>query len=338
MKRILNKGFSLIELSVLLLVFAGLAVVAVQNYSEGSKVENLQTVTDKLKIIKRAILNYAANQGYYPCPADPTQTSNNANYAKGARDSSGNCTTTGLLTYADPTVDRTNLHALYSIPTYDYVMGTVPCEDIGLPKDCMISPSGNKYGYTTSTHLSRINPCISFVSSTANSTVTIPYKFKMLKNFTTTQTLTQNYAVAANKIYSSTSLEPEFLLIYFGEDGIGSWTKEGSRATSVSVSSGSYISDNLYQQVNHNINTSKQTDEYFLNPEKPLDNPNANLSATNQPIVFGDVLVYGQATTTEVQRKVCLRCRNCSLSHQDIVVRLDSFTNCVTSPMPTVCQ
>lgn len=335
----MNRGFSLIELSVLLLIFSGLAVIALQNYTAGSEVENLGEVHDDLRLIKESIISYANAQAHYPCPADPTLPASNANFAKGLRNADGNCDTTGLLTYTDPTVDRTNIHSIYNLAANDIIMGTVPCEDLGLPKRCMISPEGHKYSYAVSTHTSRIDPCDTYISDTANSSIVVPTRFKMLKSYDPSESLADNYANAGRKHFTTATNEPHFVLVYFGKDGIGAWTEAGTRITSIQLSSsGGYINDNSYQLVNHNIGGVYDVDEYFLAPGKPLDTPDANLTAAQTPLVFGDVLVFENDADDFITTRTCLRCRNCSVSHQDVVVRLSSFSNCSTSPMPTVCE
>ncbi|HCR85488.1 MAG TPA: hypothetical protein DIV86_02305 [Alphaproteobacteria bacterium] len=345
-------GFSLIEVSLLLVVFSVLAVVALQNITSGYENEKNEQVFKKLKLIRTAILNYVRETGHYPCPANPYLPTTDEFYAKGQRDSEGNCkfvvdcttATPGgsapdnVLCYKSNSVDRANLSVNYGIVDADYIMGSVPCEDLGLNRDCLTTNDGQKITYATSTYLSKPSPCVSFVANSGLNTISGAYKLKILKNFNPAVNLASNYA--SNKMFSSSANEPEFVLIYHGSDGVGSWSKSGIRVEATSVSSGGLINDNLYQQVNHNINSSQQLDEYFLSPARPLDTPDANLTSTNPKIIFGDILLYGKASDTDLPKKICLNCQSCDVGWIDKVEKLDSFTSCASSvpDAATVCN
>lgn len=340
MKKNLKKGFSLIEISLLLIVFGALAVVALQNYQAETDTTKIKVVYEKMRDIKNAIDTYVITNGYYPCPANPYLDSSSEYYAKGPRDINGNCqmetacntATPGgsspddVLCYADPSFDRTAISANYSVPEGDFLMGAVPCEDLGLNRDCMLTSEGLKIGYSTSSHLSRVVPCASYISSTGALEVPASYKFKVMSNFNKDDSVATNYGNYPT--FASATDRPDYILWYSGADSIGAWTREGTRITGTSVSSGGFINDNLFQQVNHNINTSSQTDDYFLIPQRPLDTPDSDLVSANSKVVFGDILMYGKVSDTVLPKMVCLDCQSCDGAWQNRVVRLTSFTNC----------
>lgn len=354
-----SQGFSLIELSLLLLVFGALSVVVVQNLDSGTENNKNTAIYKQMKNIRSAILAYQKSVGYYPCPANPYLSATSQYYAIGQRYTNGNCVAenateasatcaanaspNNVLCFKSITVDRVNVSSNYNIPKGDIIMGTVPCEDIGLPRDCMETPDGQKIAYATSSHLSRINPCISYVSSTGRSVVSGVYKFKLLKSYSPASSVVVNYSSSsgANQLISSSTNLPDFVLLYSGTDGVGGWTKAGTRITAKSASSGGYENDNIYQQINHNLNTaSRQVDEYFLVPAKPLDTPDASLVAANTKIVFGDIIVFGKASETDLPKKICLNCRSCNVGWLNEIERLDTFTSCASSSpsATTVCN
>jgi prepilin-type N-terminal cleavage/methylation domain-containing protein len=188
----LKKGFSLIEVSIALVIISSLAVVVMMKYTTGREMENKWKAINDLKKIKTAINTYVTANGYYPCPADRDMAIENADFGKGRRDAAGNCDARGASTFCftgaagsytlpaadatydikhcsnDTDADKALIYRRLSLPAantvFDHVNyadrpsiyeGVVPCKDLGLPQDCMFDPQGNRYGYAVVAGLAR---------------------------------------------------------------------------------------------------------------------------------------------------------------------------------------
>ena len=77
-------GFSLIELSLTLIVVASLALIAMTKMVEENEIDRKIIVLDDLDKIKKAIQSFADRNGYYPCPAKPGFSVTDADFAVSA--------------------------------------------------------------------------------------------------------------------------------------------------------------------------------------------------------------------------------------------------------------
>ena len=322
-----NGAFTLIEMAALLLIFSAVMVVFLSKETTEKYLDDRNDALTSLKNIKSAIDSYASDYGYYPCPGDPSLASSDSNFGKGLRGGDGYCDTSGNLVTLDLSSDsaaETAIAVEYSPDTtIDFAYGVVPCQDLQLEDDCMYSPEGHKYLYGVSYILSKGTPTTEYLTSTPTTTATAKaafvsnheHKFKLLKEYDTGQTVPNEYLVTANRYNSDTNNEPHFVLVYHGEDGIGAWTAESNtRIQPIEVSSGVYANDNAYQAINHDLHDGR--DEYFLMPDKPLGNPDANLSSEVNKTVFGDIVVWGQNSTVEGARQSQVHCRTCSSGYK----------------------
>lgn len=67
-----NSGFTLIELSMVMIIIGLLAVAGLQAYGLYSKRQQIETTSDNIKAVQAALQKYQDDHGFYPCPADPT--------------------------------------------------------------------------------------------------------------------------------------------------------------------------------------------------------------------------------------------------------------------------
>ncbi len=319
-----KSGFSLIELSLTLVVLSSLAVLLMIKITAGRDGENQQQAINDLKKIKAAIEYYVEINGHYPCPASRTVQETNALFASElTRDVDGNCTLAGVASgFFEP--NPTRFGSFYSVipPGTAYVLlnndviqGTIPCKDIGLPKDCLFDPQGNRYEYMVIPALARSGkPAVIIPPSDAipaacgkfyQPLVPVPpapaslqslSHIKMLKRWPDTSVdLATTYADSDNRY----SYEPDFAVIYYGKDGMGARSRSGALVESAVATGSNYIGDNVYQEINHNLHAT--LDEYLFMPERPFD-PGQT---------FGDIIIFGKNDTLR-DNKVCVMCGDCN--------------------------
>lgn len=89
MSRSRYAGFSLLELSVVLLIISLVAAMGLGLGSNALKGADRVATQEKLAAIKKALNQFAQQNGYLPCPADRTLTPGNANYGVERRQYSG---------------------------------------------------------------------------------------------------------------------------------------------------------------------------------------------------------------------------------------------------------
>jgi len=190
----LKKGFSLIELSLTLVVISSLAVVAITKYAATEKIVREKRVYQDFYDIRNAINAYVSEYGYYPCPASSSLQRNDPNAGIGVRNQNviisgtvigqkGGCNlnySSMSDTPAWSNVDIPNISTSYEnvavvnnvAPVGDIVppatrasgsgrlvYGAVPCKELGLPMDCGLSPEGDRYEYVVSARLTTPQEC-----------------------------------------------------------------------------------------------------------------------------------------------------------------------------------
>lgn len=90
-------GFTLVELSVVLLIISIVAMLGVDLGRNAVRVSDRVTTQDRLTTVKAALDNYMDRNGYLPCPADPALASTAGAYASENRSGTvgAGCSTTG---------------------------------------------------------------------------------------------------------------------------------------------------------------------------------------------------------------------------------------------------
>ena len=314
------RGFSLIELSLTLVVFSSIAVMALSRMTTERDGANKEQAISDLKTIKNAIEYFARTRGYYPCPASNTVAETDSSYATGARDQYGMCSLSGTenLAYSSPTnIDNAVDMITYrnsTVPSY-VVRGAVPCKDIGLPITCGTDPYGNKYSYfivpalASSGNPNAIAPATDAITTACAKALVSGSlysfdKIRLLKDYITDLSTSWSN-------FSSINKSPDFAVVYYGKDGIGAYNLAGNRVESTEVSSVK-IDNNIYQDINNDIENG--IDEYLFSPTNPLD----------PAYIFGDIVIYGNDIT--IDQKVCVKCGDCvGESHPTRVVAVDCY-------------
>lgn len=135
-----NNGFSLLELSITIVILSIISVALVTFYSYSSnKVKTIRT-EEKLEKIEQAIANYFSNNGHLPCPARLNSTSTNIYFGKEAKNDTNNtCLLEGDL----------NTSGLFFNGTLVY--GALPVYDLGLDANYAYDEWGNSISYVADT-------------------------------------------------------------------------------------------------------------------------------------------------------------------------------------------
>lgn len=135
-----RKGFSLIELSIVLLSISFLAaagfMVAAQNTRDAKQRELVQ----KMDAIEKSLKAFVRQNGKLPCPARPNS------YPYFAYDKSLTCHSNWNATYQS----RRNSTLVDGTTSYQ-IVGVVPVSSLGLPDDAGVDPWGNMFTYAMET-------------------------------------------------------------------------------------------------------------------------------------------------------------------------------------------
>lgn len=133
MKRVVS-GFSVLELSIVLVVVAMIVSMVVLAGREQVKIESINNTTSELQQIQEAFTRFAKRYGRLPCPARVTLTPENAEFGQEASDCND----------ATPPDGVSRVLASGS----DYIrVGAVPVFDLGLPAELIDDAWGRRYYY-----------------------------------------------------------------------------------------------------------------------------------------------------------------------------------------------
>ena len=130
----LRRGFTLIELSVVLLIISLMlgGILTIQN--QKIRAERLAETNMKLDAISKALYNYRLIHGALPCPGDSSLASTHANF--GLQANGASCDSGGTI----------NSNHNSDAP-YDTFGGSVPVTTLGLPSDYAVDAWGAYFTY-----------------------------------------------------------------------------------------------------------------------------------------------------------------------------------------------
>ena len=144
MKNILKKNkqraFSLVELAIVITIIS-VFIAGVMNVAVGVTNNSKVTVTkNKMNEIYKALGNYAAAHGRFPCPAPVTNIKGDANY--------GNNRTNGLGSCFDITSNAGVVTGAYASTTANtLIYGMIPVQNLKLSSEMAEDGFGTKFGY-----------------------------------------------------------------------------------------------------------------------------------------------------------------------------------------------
>lgn len=136
MQRTKYKGFSLIELSVVLTLIALIMSMAVSGLRVQLSSTEITSTQQKLDALKIALENYRTQFGKYPCPAPANLLSSNANYGIASTDCFSTCPA-GMQCVANAVNGSLQ----------NMAQGSIPFKSLNISQELSIDSWGNKLTY-----------------------------------------------------------------------------------------------------------------------------------------------------------------------------------------------
>ncbi len=134
------EGFSLIELSIIITVFAVLLTSLLAGSRINVESENVISVEKKMFEVEKALAFFQKANGYLPCPASRIVGYDNANYGV-----SVDCSSATATAAPAGTVNIDN--GTGAADTYQVRVGAIPTRTLGLPDAAALDAFGNRLSY-----------------------------------------------------------------------------------------------------------------------------------------------------------------------------------------------
>jgi prepilin-type N-terminal cleavage/methylation domain-containing protein len=157
-----NQGFTLLELSIVLVIIAVVTGMAIQSGISIIATARLSATQQKMKAVDKALLQYRNATDRLPCPADLTKAPGTANYGVEAANP-------GTCTGGTPAANHSALGNNYST----VAEGAVPVTALGLPNDFMYDGWGNHFRYVVDVNMTGLNAFVLNPPSAVCGTITI---------------------------------------------------------------------------------------------------------------------------------------------------------------------
>ena len=166
-KRYLLYAFTLLELSMVLLVLSLLAAAALRYASAVSDSKNYSRINDSMDVVEKALLDYRANYGRLPCPADIT-VENEATFGNEIETlADGLCTGAN---FTNSGTDPDNADGLYDATTVSQVVaGAIPVKALKLDNRYGVDPWGKKILYIVDKRMTLDGAFIKYASADTSS-------------------------------------------------------------------------------------------------------------------------------------------------------------------------
>ena len=259
------RAFTLIELSIVVLVLSLLAGAAMR-YANSIRDTNSLALTNKsMDFVQAAILNYRLTYGRLPCPADLTQAENTAAFGlEVSTAGDGNCTGYNFInSAADPDVADPNYDATTSSKV---VAGGIPVKTLRLADRYAYDAWGNKIFFIVDKRMTAANAFS--IYSANNSTIG---------------------AIVIKRAYGDTlanafTYKAVYALVSTGQNSHGSYARNLT-STSVRAGSGSTNTDELSNCHCDSLAASTPFNRIFVQKPKTID----YTSTTNN---FDDIVRY----------------------------------------------
>lgn len=202
-----KKAYSLLELSVVILIISLIATGALSIIFSEKEKQKVHITNDKIEIIYKALGVYLLKNQALPCPAPINLVRiTNSNYGK-ITGTQGVCQTSGVY--------------LNETGTQNLIYGAIPTQDLNLPADFAKDGYDNKFTYIVAQPFTNSDfttyPNIGFGRGNPSGYITV----------------TQNISSTSQEITQDAS----FLIISYGENGNGAFLENLSTSNSASTDS-----------------------------------------------------------------------------------------------------
>ena len=147
-----QKAFSLVELSVTLLVIATMVSISTIGYKSFISNSKIKTNQDNIDAVYKAIGNYLVTNKKLPCPASLTLLKGDSNYGNEVR-TSGACASSGGVTIVSRTC---TLSTTSTTVNCDLAYGMVPTKTLGLSDNMAEDSFGTKLSYIIDTRFATL--------------------------------------------------------------------------------------------------------------------------------------------------------------------------------------
>lgn len=195
-------GFTLVELSITLLVLSLIAAAGLNIGAARTDQEKIRATYAKLDALEAALWGYRATNNRLPCPADATDGVNAANFGL-ERVTGADCT------------------AGYNL-TADISWGVVPVKTLGLPDDAMLDAWGQRITYAVAREY----------ATTAGPPFTA---------YNMTHQPAAGITVDYDESGSNRTASALYVLVSHGRNGHGGYTINGARKVAGSTNAGELI-------------------------------------------------------------------------------------------------
>lgn len=150
-RRCRSTGFSLVELSVVVVIISIVAVAGLEGMAIYMDKTAYDTTKEKLAVIDKALVDYRRVNRRLPCPAYQTLGPTDTCYGKSFDGSAGQktCNDNAGICMNLPSGEMANGVIDVAATTNDLVYGDVPVRDLGLPLSYMVDGYGAKFRYVT---------------------------------------------------------------------------------------------------------------------------------------------------------------------------------------------
>jgi prepilin-type N-terminal cleavage/methylation domain-containing protein len=255
-----DQGFTLLELSIVLVIIAIVTGMAIQSGVSVVATARLSATQQKLKAVDQALLAYRNANDRLPCPADLTKAPGAANYGvEGANP--GACTggTPAATFRANASLNGSYLGV---------VEGAVPVTTLGLPNDFMYDGWGNHIRYAVNMDMTGLDA------------------FALILPPSVCAALTVN---DVNGVARSTGAI--YALISQGPNGHGAYSKNGKIISTGSV--------NANEQKNCHCNSSGTLTTYGASGWVTYVQADPSLDPSNSLDSFDDIVMYKEYWQTQ---------------------------------------
>jgi len=242
-----RSGFTLIELSIVLLALSVIAVASLRYAAAAPTTNNINQLNKNLDIIDNALLNYRIIYGRLPCPADITKKENDSSFGAEIEVlADGLCTGANYFnTNPDPDI----ADGLYDATTLTKVAGGgIPTRALMLPDRYAYDPWGKKILYAVD------------IRMTANG----GFALYNINNAATGAIVIKK--TAGDTLANALTYKGVYALVSFGKNGHGGFLRNLNAAATV-YNAGSTNSDE--QKNCHCDNTAAATNFDRIFVQKP---------------------------------------------------------------------